>query len=124
MKVNITKRVKVRGIVRYMPAVLLPDGRIKPDWVVNPDGIEEYRPEATSYYLDWHEDGRRHRVTVGPDPLLANRRRLQKQNKMLMRDLHLPSIDETIEVCLDELRIVMQSHLRSHLSRELIEETK
>jgi integrase/recombinase XerD len=69
MQVNITKRIDTPEGKRYCSVVVGPNGRIKPDWVMIDDRPEKH-PEG-AYYLDWTEDGKRTRVSVGSDATAA-----------------------------------------------------
>jgi len=79
-KVNLTKRVKVRDVLRYCPVVEARNGRIKPDWV-SVDGREEKHPEG-AYYLEWRDEGKRIRLSVGKVALQAENRRQRKQAEL------------------------------------------
>ncbi len=61
--VNLTKRIKTAGGLRYCAVVVSANGRIKPD-VVLVNGVEERHPES-SYYLEWRDGIKRVRVSVG-----------------------------------------------------------
>jgi integrase/recombinase XerD len=63
VKVNLTKYVATKAGLRYCPAVITPNGRIKQDIVVVNDK-EERHPEG-AYYLDWRRNGVRIRLSVG-----------------------------------------------------------
>lgn len=68
-KVNLTKYVQTHKGLRYCPAVLSANGRIKQD-VVLVDDKEERHPEG-AYYIDWTEDGKRIRRSVGKNAQYA-----------------------------------------------------
>jgi hypothetical protein len=51
--------------LRYCRVVLSANGRIRPDWVLV-NGREERHPEG-AYYLEWREDAKRTRLSVGAD---------------------------------------------------------
>jgi integrase len=78
-EVNLTKRIRLAdGTTRFCPVVIANNGKVKPGWVLV-DGREELHNEAGSYYLDWHEDGKRVRQSVGTDAQQASaKRRLQE----------------------------------------------
>ena len=80
MRVNLTKRVKVGDGLRYCPAVISANGRVKPDWVVV-DGTEEKHPEG-AYYLEWRDGGKRVRLSVGKSAVTAQNRRLRKETEL------------------------------------------
>jgi len=79
MQVNITKRIDTPEGKRYCP-VVGPNGRIKPDLVMV-DGCQEKHPEG-AYYLDWTEDGKCTRVSVGTDATAAYNCRVRKQREL------------------------------------------
>ena len=80
MQVNITKRIDTPEGKRYCPVVVGPNGRVKPDWVMVNDRQERH-PEG-AYYLDWNEDGKRRRVSVGADAAAAFNSRVRKQREL------------------------------------------
>jgi integrase len=80
LRVNLTKRVQTDSGLRYCPAVISSNGRVKPDWVVV-DGREERHPEG-AYYLEWREGGKRIRRSVGKDASQANNRQIRKQAEL------------------------------------------
>lgn len=80
MQVNITKRIDTPEGKRYCPVVVGPNGRIKPDWVTANDRQEKH-PEG-AYYLDWNEDGKRRRMSVGTDAAAAYNSRARKQREL------------------------------------------
>ena len=76
-EVNLTKRVQTLKGMRYCPVVLSPNGRVKPDLVLV-NGKQERHPEG-AYYLEWRENGRRVRLSVGKDAQDAAARRQRKE---------------------------------------------
>src|SRR6266567_1029633 len=80
MRVHITKRVDTPDGKRYCCVVVGPNGRIKPDWVMV-NGRQEKNPEGACY-LDWNEDGKRRRASVGTDAAAAYNSRAGKQREM------------------------------------------
>ncbi len=78
--VNLTKRVQTGEGMRYCPVAQSPNGRVKPDLVVV-SGQQERHPEG-AYYLEWREDGRRIRLSVGKDPQDAAARRQRKEAEL------------------------------------------
>lgn len=82
---NVTKRVLTRNGLRYCAVVLSANGRIKPSWVyVTSDtgkSLEELHPEG-SYYIEWRENGRRRRLSVGSDAADATAQRLRKEAEL------------------------------------------
>jgi integrase/recombinase XerD len=79
-EVNLTKRVQTLKGMRYCPVVLSPNGRVKPDLVLV-NGKQERHPEG-AYYLEWRENGRRIRLSVGKDPQDAAARRQRKEAEL------------------------------------------
>jgi integrase len=79
-EVNLTKRVETPRGSRYCPVVLSANGRVKPD-VVLADGKEERHAEG-AYYLEWRENGKRVRLSVGKDAQDAATRRLRKEAEL------------------------------------------
>jgi integrase len=66
--------------MRYCPVVLSPNGRVKPDLVLV-SGKQERHSEG-AYYLEWRENGRRIRLSVGKDPQDAAARRQRKEAEL------------------------------------------
>jgi integrase len=79
-EVNLTKRVQTSKGLRYCPAVLASNGRVKPD-VVLVNGAPERHQEG-AYYLEWRENGRRVRLSVGKDAADASARRQRKEAEL------------------------------------------
>jgi integrase/recombinase XerD len=79
-EVNLTKRVQTKKGPRYCPVVVSPNGRVKPDLVIV-NGQPERHPEG-AYYLEWRENGRRVRLSVGKDAQDAVARRQRKQAEL------------------------------------------
>ena len=80
MQVNVTKRIDAPEGKRYSPVIVGPNGRIKPDWVMVNDRQEKH-PEG-AYYLDWNEDGKRRRISVGADAAGAYNSRVRNQREL------------------------------------------
>jgi integrase/recombinase XerD len=81
VKVNLTKYVATEAGLRYCPAVITSNGRIKQDIVLVGDK-EERHPEG-AYYLDWRRNGVRVRLSVGKnaqDALTQRDRRMFELN--------------------------------------------
>jgi len=78
--VNLTKRVRTDDGLRYCPVAQSPNGRIKPD-VVIVNGKPERHPEG-AYYLEWRENGKRVRLSVGKDAQDAVARRQRKEAEL------------------------------------------
>ncbi len=79
--VNLTKRFRTDdGWTSFYPAVMAANGRVKPHFVII-DGNEVERRDGT-YYIDWNEDGKRHRQAVGADAQKADIER-QRQESIL-----------------------------------------
>ena len=79
-EVNLTKRVQTSKGPRYCPVGLSANGRVKPDLVIV-NGKPERHPEG-AYYLEWRENGRRVRLSVGKDAADASARRLRKEAEL------------------------------------------
>jgi integrase/recombinase XerD len=79
-EVNLTKRIKTPAGLRYCPAVLSNNGRVKPDAVLV-NGQEERHPEG-AYYLEWREGSKRCRLSVGKNAADAAARRLAKEAEL------------------------------------------
>ena len=79
-EVNLTKRIQTSKGLRYCPVVLSANGRVKPDFV-RVNGKPERHSEG-AYYLEWRENGRRVRLSVGKDPQDAAARRLRKESEL------------------------------------------
>jgi integrase len=75
-EVNLTKRVQTNKGMRYCPVVLSANGRVKPDAVLV-NGKPEKHTEG-AYYLEWSEDSKRIRLSVGKDAGDADARRRRK----------------------------------------------
>src|SRR6516225_4511644 len=99
-KVNITKRVPIDGEYRFCPVVEAGNNRIKPDWVVigaAGNNSREVKIEAGNYYLEWHQDGKRHRLSLGDtDAQEAYNRKLVKESELRSKRLGLKveAVDE------------------------------
>lgn len=79
-KVNLTMRVQVDGKDRYAPVVIAANGRVKPDWVVI--GDQELRYPEGHYYIDWTDNGRRKRQSVGKSAAQALTRKERKETEL------------------------------------------
>jgi integrase/recombinase XerD len=79
-EVNLTKRVQTSRGLRYCPAALSANGRVKPD-VVIVNGQEERHPEG-AYYLSWHEGSKQRRLSAGKNAADASARRLAKEAEL------------------------------------------
>ena len=64
-----------------MPGVLSPNGRVKPDLVIRKTARRPRHSEG-AYYLEWRENGRRIRLSVGKDPQDAAARRQRKEAEL------------------------------------------
>ena len=76
-EVNLTKRVQTSKGMRYCPVVLSANGRVKPDLMLV-NGHPEQHPEG-AYYLEWRENGKRVRLSVGKDAADASARRRRRK---------------------------------------------
>ena len=79
-EVNLTKRVQTSKGIRYCPVALSANGRVKPDLVIV-NGQQERHSEG-AYYLEWRENGRRVRLSVGKDAADASARRQRKEAEL------------------------------------------
>jgi integrase/recombinase XerD len=77
---NVTKRVQTSKGLRYCPVVLSSNGRVKQDAVLV-NGKEERHPEG-AYYLEWREDRKRVRLSVGKDAADPSARRQRKEAEL------------------------------------------
>jgi len=82
-EVNLTKRVQTPQGMRYCAVVLSANGRVKPDAVLV-NGKPESHPEG-AYYIEWHDNGKRIRLSVGKDAADASAMRRVLSAKL--RDL-------------------------------------
>jgi integrase len=87
-EVNLTKRVQTSAGLRYCPVVLSANGRVKPDAVLV-NGKPERHPEG-AYYIEWHGDGKRIRLSVGKDAADASAMRLRKETELNNGDATVP----------------------------------
>lgn len=79
-QVNVTKRIKTGGGLRYCPVVLSAKGRVKPDAVLV-NGKKETHKEG-AYYLEWYEGTKRVRLSVGKDAADATAKRMRKEAEL------------------------------------------
>jgi len=79
-QVNITKRVTVDGELRYCPVVEGSNGKIRPDAVMV-NGTLEKHPEG-AYYIEWRDNGKRIRLSVGKDAAEARNARMRKEAEL------------------------------------------
>jgi len=91
-EVNLTKRVQTSKGMRYCPVALSANGRVKPDTVVI-NGKPERHPEG-AYYIEWHGDGKRIRLSVGKDAADASAMRLRKETELNNGDATVPEIQQ------------------------------
>jgi integrase/recombinase XerD len=89
-EVNLTKRVQTPQGMRYCPVVLSANGRVKPDAVLV-KGKPERHPEG-AYYIEWHDNGKRIRLSVGKDAADASSMRLRKETELNNGDATVPEI--------------------------------
>src|SRR5712692_352706 len=87
-EVNLTKRVQTPQGMRYCPVVLSANGRVKPDAVLV-NGKPERHPEG-AYYIEWHDNGKRIRLSVGKDAADASSMRLRKETELNNGDATVP----------------------------------
>src|SRR5437879_2915604 len=84
-QVNLTKRVETPKGLRYCPALMAGNGRVKADYVLI-DNKEERHPEG-SYYIDWSQNGKRIRKSVGKDASRASA--LQERQEQILKSKNL-----------------------------------
>jgi integrase len=89
-EVNLTKRVRTGAGLRYCPVVVSANGRVKPD-VVLVNGKPERHPEG-AYYIEWHGEGKRIRLSIGKDAADASAMRLRKETELNNGDATVPEI--------------------------------
>ena len=87
-EVNLTKRVQTPQGMRYCAVVLSANGRVKPDAVLV-NGKPERHPEG-AYYIEWHDNGKRIRLSVGKDAADASSMRLRKETELNNGDATVP----------------------------------
>jgi integrase/recombinase XerD len=81
VRVNLTKRINTSDGLRYCPALVSDNGRIRPDWVWV-DGKEERHSEG-AYYIDYTDaSGKRIRTSVGKAAKEAQAHRLHKEAEL------------------------------------------
>ncbi len=112
-EVNLTKRIQTPHGMRYCRVVLSANGRVKPDQI-HINGHQERHPEG-AYYLEWRENGKRIRLSVGKDAADASGRRLRKEAELNARNAGVSvmpengnsqrSISATVAEYLEEIRI-------------------
>src|SRR5215469_12884265 len=79
--INLTKYVNLgNNQWRFCPVVIASNGRIKPDFVLAAGKPELHREGA--YYLEWYENGSRHRRSVGKNAIEAHAEQ-QRQIQLL-----------------------------------------
>jgi integrase/recombinase XerD len=91
-EVNLTKRIRTPEGLRYCPVAKSANGRVKPD-AVKVDGKEQRHPEG-AYYIEWRDDGKRIRLSVGKDAAIASSVRLRKESELNGGDASIPQIKE------------------------------
>ena len=91
-EVNLTKRVETSRGLRYCPVILSANGRVRPD-MVSVNGHPERHPEG-AYYLEWRDQGRRVRLSVGKDAADASTRRQRKEAELHALNNGVPLLPE------------------------------
>jgi hypothetical protein len=80
--VNLTKYVNIgENRWRFCPVVIAGNGRIKPDYVW-PEAARSFIAKALNY-VEWYEDGSRHRRSVGKNAIEAHAQ--QQRHIQLLR---------------------------------------
>jgi integrase/recombinase XerD len=88
--VNLTKRVHTPQGMRYCAVVLSANGRVKPDTVLVKGKPERHAEGA--YYIEWHDSGKRIRLSVGKDAADASSMRLRKETELNNGDATVPEM--------------------------------
>jgi integrase len=110
--VNLTKRVKTPAGLRYYPAFVAANGRVKPDFVLV-DGKEERHPEG-AYYIEWREGVKRIRQSVGKDASTAIVQKFRQEQILRSRAAGLKLVEEkkdgallgsVVDTYLEEIRL-------------------
>src|ERR1019366_7046564 len=82
-KVNLSKYVNIGGDQwRFCRVAVSANGRIKPDCVIVAGKPELHREGA--YYIEWYENGTRHRRSVGKNAIEAHNE--QQRHIQLLRN--------------------------------------
>jgi integrase/recombinase XerD len=123
--VNLTKRVRTRDGMRYLPVAVSANGRIKPD-VVLVNGREERHHEG-AYYLEWRENGRRVRLSVGKNAQDAAAQQQRKEAELNAANNGVPilpqnghrSLAETIADYLEEIELTKKEKTHAAYSTAL-----
>ena len=81
--VNLTKYVNLgENQGRFCPVVIAANGRIKPDHILASGRTELHR--EGSYYVEWYENGSKHRRSVGKNAIDAHAQ--QQRHIQLLRN--------------------------------------
>jgi len=94
---------------RYCPAILAANGRVKPNWVLV-DGKPE-KHESGIYYLEWREDGKRKRLSVGIDSDVAHPRQIRKLAELRALSQGLVVTDVEEEANRNHVRVAVNEFL-------------
>jgi integrase len=92
---------------RFCRAVLSANGRLKPN-VVRVDGNDEHHPEGC-YYIEWRENGQRHRLSVGSDPVAAHAAQQRKLAELNARAHGIALAAPAPEVALPETPTIAEA---------------
>jgi hypothetical protein len=92
-EVNLTKRIQTEGGWRWCPVVLSAKGHVRPDLVLV-KGIEERHPEGV-YWIEWRQNGKRIRQSVGKDATEAHNLRLAKEAELNAVNAGVPILAQT-----------------------------
>ena len=76
-EVNLTKGIQTDEGWRWSPVVLTAKGHVRADLVLV-KGVEERHPEGI-YYIEWRQNGKRIRQSVGKDATEARNQRQAKK---------------------------------------------
>src|SRR5882724_1186526 len=92
MTVSVTKRVKTSNGLRYCKVVTAANGRIPPDMVLVNGKAERHTEGA--YYIEWHVNGIRKRLSVGNNATDAAAKQHKQEQLLNARAAGLTVVDE------------------------------
>lgn len=126
-RVNLTKRILTARGWRYCPVVYSANGRVKPDLVYvdgQDDKNKERHPEG-AYYIEWREDSKRVRESVGKDAADADARRERKETELKAEALGVEivpendghSLKECIAEYLEDVKLKQRTNKPTNFNR-------
>ncbi len=107
--VNVVKFVKTSGIWRFVPVVTKESEIVRDHVWIN--GRDEYHPEGR-YFLDWHENGKRHRRAVGEFEEVAAAARAKRRELIASKILANTVIDPNE---IEQTKVTLTSGIESYL---------